>query len=544
MADEVHAGCGSDAGGEPRGEVRSVGVAGDEVVQGRVRLAELVASLSLATDLGTGQPLGHALRTCLLSMELSRRSGVGEERPTDVYYVALLRFVGCTADASETAAAVGGDQIGFNAAMAPALMGTAVEQVRALVATVGEGLPPARRVARVAAMLADPGGASRSLAAHCEAAQLLASRIGVGPGVVAALGRAYERWDGKGLPAGIVGEEVPAPIRVVVVARDVDLWVRLVGLDETAEVIRRRAGRAYDPAVAAAFLEDPPGVLAASDVDDTWHATLEAEPTPRSWTGHGNLDATLAAFADFVDLGSPWLRGHSPAVAELAAAAGAVAGLTAEEVRLLRLGGLVHDLGRIGVPAGIWDHPGPLTVDAWERVRLHPYLTERILDRSGVLAPLDRIAACHHERADGSGYHRGARTIELSRSERLLAAADAYQALTEARPHRPPHLSEEAGERLRRDARAGRFDPSDVEAVVVAAGHEPRPVVSARPAGLTDRELEVLRLIARGRSNREVASELVISVKTVGSHVEHIYAKAGVTSRAGATLFAMRYGLL
>jgi HD-GYP domain-containing protein (c-di-GMP phosphodiesterase class II) len=516
----------------------------DAVLDGRVRLAELVASLSLATDLGTGQPLAHALRTCLLSLELTRRSGVGGERPADVYYVALLRFVGCTSDASETAAAVGGDEMGFNAGMAPALMGTAVEQVRALAATVGEGLPAPRRVARVAVMLADPGGARRSLAAHCEAAQLLSSRIGVGPGVTAALERAYERWDGKGLPAGIVGDDVPEPIRVVVVARDVELWVRLVGLDDAVEVIRRRSGRAYDPSVAAAFLDDPRGLVAVTDVDDPWHATLEAEPAPWAWIGPGQLEGTLSAFADFVDLASPWLRGHSPGVAQLAAAAGTVAGLSVEEVRRLRLAGLVHDLGRVGVPTGIWDHPGPLTVDARERVRLHPYLTERILDRSDVLAPLARIAACHHERADGSGYHRGARGPDLSRSERLLAAADAYQALTEARPHRPPHSPGEAGERLRRDARSGLFDPSDIEAVLVAAGHEPSPAVSTRPAHLTDREIEVLRLIARGRSNREVAAELVISAKTVGTHVEHIYAKAGVTTRAGATLFAMQHGLL
>lgn len=517
---------------------------GETVPAGRVRLAELVASLSLATDLGTGQPLAHALRTCLLSVELTRRSGVGSQRPADVYYVALLRFLGCTADASEAAAAVGGDEMGFNAGMAPALMGTAVEQLRALAATVGAGLSAPRRVTRVAAMLADPGGARRSLAAHCEAAQLLASRVGVGEGVTAALDRAYERWDGKGLPAGLVGEDVPEPIRVVVVARDIDLWVRLVGLDDAVEVIRRRAGRAYDPSVAAAFLDDPSGLLAVTEVDDPWHATLEAEPAPREWIGHGQLEGTLAAFADFVDLASPWLRGHSPAVAGLAAAAGTEAGLSPEEVRLLRLAGLVHDLGRVGVPTGIWDHPGPLTVDAWERVRLHPYLTERILDRSEVLGPLARLAACHHERADGSGYHRGARSTDLSRSERLLAAADAYQALTEGRPHRPPHSADEAGRRLRRDARSGLLDPSDVEAVLVAAGHEASPAVRSRPAHLTDREIEVLRLIARGRSNREVAAELVISPKTVGTHVEHIYAKAGVTTRAGATLFAMQHGLL
>lgn len=516
----------------------------DTRVRGPVRLAELVASLSLATDLGTGQPLEHALRTCLLSMELSRRSGVGADRLADVYYVALLRFVGCTADAAETAASVGGDDIAFLAGMAPAFMGTSGEQVRAIVRSTGAGAPLPRRLGRVAGMLADPGGAARSLAAHCEAAQLLSSRLGVGHGVAEALGYAYERWDGKGLPAGLAGEEVPAPVRVVVVARDVELWTRLGGVEAAVDVVARRRGRAYDPAVAEAFGRAPHEILEAVDAADAWQATLDAEPAPRVRIGEDHLDAALGAFADFADLKSPWLRGHSPGVAALASAAATTAGLDAEQARAVRHAGLLHDLGRVGVPNGVWDHAGPLTVEAWEKVRLHPYLTERILSRSPALAPLARAAACHHERVDGSGYHRGADGAQLTRAERLLAAADAYHALTEDRPHRPARSPDEACAELRRGAGAGSFDGDDVEAVVAAAGHEPAAARRARPGDLTDREVEVLRLIARGRTNREVAAELVISPRTVGTHVEHIYAKAGVSTRAGAALYAMEHGLL
>jgi HD-GYP domain-containing protein (c-di-GMP phosphodiesterase class II) len=231
-------------------------------------------------------------------------------------------------------------------------------------------------------------------------------------------------------------------------------------------------------------------------------------------------------------------------VPALVAAAAAAAGHTEAQCRAVRQAGLVHDLGRVGVSNGVWDHPGPLAVDAWEKVRLHPYLTERILSRSQALAPLGRLAACHHERADGSGYHRGARAGELSQPERLLAVADAYHALTEARPHRPARSGADACAELRRMARAGRFATADTEAVVEAAGHAVANVPAGRPADLTEREVEVLRLIARGRSNRQVAEELVISPKTVGTHVEHIYAKAGVSTRAGAALFAMEHGLL
>jgi HD-GYP domain-containing protein (c-di-GMP phosphodiesterase class II) len=515
----------------------------DEATTGPLRLAELVAALSLATDLGTGQPLEHALRTSLLSIELARRSGVDPDQLADVYYLALLRFVGCTADAADTATEVGGDDIGFIAEMSPAWMGSMREQMGAMVRATGAGEPMLRRLGLLAAMLTDTQGANRSIGAHCEAAQLLSVRLGVGAGVTDALGLAFERWDGKGQPAGVAGADVPLPVRVVVVARDIELWSRLGGADAATEVVGRRSGRAYDPDVAAAFLDDPGAVLDATRTPDAWTATLDAEPTPWVRLHDDRLDEVLAAFGDFADLKSPWLRGHSSGVADLARLAAEIAGLDAEEATAVKRAGLVHDLGRVGVANGVWDDPGPLTVEARERVMLHPYLTERILSRSRRLEPYARLAACHHERADGSGYHRGAKHDGLSPSERILAVADAYHAMTEARPHRPAMSHDEAAREIRREADEGRFDRSDVECVLEAAGHEPVRRVAA-PADLTERELEVLALIARGKSNRVVAEELSISPKTVGTHVEHIYAKAGVSTRAGAALFAMEHGLL
>ena len=192
----------------------------------------------------------------------------------------------------------------------------------------------------------------------------------------------------------------------------------------------------------------------------------------------------------------------------------------------------------------VWDHPGRLGVDGWEKVRLHPYLTERILRHVDALAPLARVASSHHERRDGSGYHRGISGAQLTRGGRLLAVADAYHALTEDRPHRSARSPGEACAELRRAVRTGVFEAGDVEPVLAAAGHELTAGRNLHPAGLTDRELEVLCLIARGRSNRQVAESRGVSPKTVGTHVEHIYMKARVRTRAGATLFAMEHGLL
>lgn len=515
----------------------------DPPVTGPLRLAELVAALSLATDLGTASPLEHALRTCLLSLELARRSGVGDDQLAEVYYLALLRLVGCTADAADTAADVGGDDLGFIGALGPVFMGSTSEQLRTIIRSTGAGLPLPRRIGAVATVLTDTKGAQRSIGEHCEAAQLLSARLGVSADVTEALSLAYERWDGKGIPGHTAGTDVPAPVRVAVVARDVDLWVRSAGVEIAVEVVRRRSGHAYDPTVAAAFGDDPHGVLSAANTDDVWEATLAAEPPPWVRVPEHRLEAALAVFADFTDLKSTWLRGHSRGVAALAAGAAAVAGRTSDEIRDLRCAGLLHDVGRVGVPNGVWDTPGRLSIDAWEKVRLHPYLTERVLSRSRRLAPLARLASCHHERSDRSGYHRGAAGADLSTAERLLAAADSYHAMTENRPHRPALSRDAACTELRNAARRGLHESVDVEAVVEAAGHPPQGV-PARPAGLTDRELEVLRLIARGRSNRQVATALVISPKTVGTHVEHIYTKVGVTTRAGAALFAIEHDLL
>jgi HD-GYP domain-containing protein (c-di-GMP phosphodiesterase class II) len=213
------------------------------------------------------------------------------------------------------------------------------------------------------------------------------------------------------------------------------------------------------------------------------------------------------------------------------------------EVLTLRRAGIVHDLGRMGVSNAIWDKRGPLAAGEWERVRLEPYVTERMLCQSDTLAPLAAIAVQHRERLDGSGYPRALSGAAISQPARILGAADAYQAMREPRPHRPSRSAVEAAAELRAEVKAGRLDGDAVEAVLGAAGHR----VSRRregPAGLTQREVEVLRLLARGLSNKEIAQRLVISPKTVGNHVEHIYAKIGASTRAAAGLFAMRHGLL
>src|SRR5262245_44179705 len=264
-----------------------------------LRLAELLASVSLATDLGTGQPAGHALRTCTVGAALAEEMGCGPEEIRTVHQFALLRFLGCTSDAAETAALVGGDDRAINAAMAPVLRGSGREMLGRLVRSVAAGQPPLVRARLVAGALGDPRGTERSLSTHCEVAVMLAGRAGLEQPVFDALAHAYERWDGKGYPSGLAGDAIPLAVRVALVARDVDLAV-LLG-QNPREFVRARRGRAYDPAVVDAFERVGDDVLSELEGADEWETALASEPRPVAIVEPAALDAILTAFADFAD---------------------------------------------------------------------------------------------------------------------------------------------------------------------------------------------------------------------------------------------------
>ncbi|MBN9623966.1 MAG: HD domain-containing protein, partial [Actinobacteria bacterium] len=302
------------------------------------------------------------------------------------------------------------------------------------------------------------------------------------------------------------------------------------------------AGTQFDPGLVDSFAAAAEALFEEVDAVEPWNV-VAAGRTPRRPLLGEELDTALEALADFVDVKSPFTIGHSRGVAALVCAAAGPAELAPEEAELARRAALVHDLGRLGVPNTVWGKPGPLSPAELERARMHVYLGERMLSSSAALAPLAAVAVQHHERLDGSGYPRGLAGGEISPSGRLLAAADCYQARIEPRPHRPAQSPEEAAAGLREEVAAGLLDSGAVEAILAAAGHA-TPRRRQWPAGLTTREVEVLRLLARGLTNKEIAAELVISPKTAGTHVEHIYAKLGVGNRALASLFAAQHGLM
>ena len=502
---------------------------------------ELMAATSLAADAGMSLPLETGLATCLVSVNLARAMQLSSEQTQRIYHLALLEHIGCTAAAHEVAAVVG-DELLMREYAALLDFSDRREMLGFMLAHVTRANPLLMRPIALARAMVGGRRITDSAKDVCEAGQLLAERVGYAQDDVDDLAIVYEHWDGSGFPNGLSGNAIPVPVQIVQVAAVAVNAVRQLGREAGLTLVRGRSGRALAPEPTRALLAGADTILAPLDqTGSLWDDVMAAEPMPAPAPSDDAVDRALAALADLADLKAPYHSGHSRSVGDLAARAAAGFALDANAQRLVRRAGYVHDLGRIAVSSGIWCATRPLRADEWERVHMHPYHTHQVLDRSPFLRSLDAVATDHHERLDGSGYYRGLPASALSASARLLAAADCYQTKTEPRPHRAALPADAAARHLRSEVDAGRFDRDAVEAVLEAAGH---PRGTAAGVRLTNREREILGQVALGRSMREIARALGVSAKTVDGHLQRIYPKIGVSTRSGATLYAVDHGLL
>ena len=408
----------------------------------------------------------------------------------------------------------------------------------------GVGAPFVHRL-RLRATLVATGGAAiaRGFMSHCISTARMAERLGLGQAIADDLQQVFTRWDGRGVPAGVGGDRIAPTVRLFQLADSVEVLHRTQGVDAAVDLARAWRGTQFAPEVVDAFCAASDDVLAGLDEVVDWQVAIAQEPGLQARMTDDELDAALEAVGDFTDLRSPSRAGHSRAVAALSARAAELSGLPPDDVRTLRRAALVHDLGMNGLPATILDKPGPLTPSETERMRMHAYYTERMLARPPALGRVGTIAALANERLDGSGYHRGLSGASIPATGRILAAADSFAAMREPRPYREALPDRAAADALRAGVRAGRLAADAVDAVLAAAGQRPGKRQSG-PGGLTPREVEVLVLIARGASNKQVAQVLGIAPKTAGTHIERIYSKIGASTRSTATLFAMQQGLL
>lgn len=512
-------------------------------------LGEFVATLALAQDNAFGQPLESQLRSCLLATWLCEAAGFDDEVRETAYWVALLRYVGCTGHAHEVAT-VFGDEIAIRAQTLVHDAGNPTEVMRDVIAfaTAGRSESEKDEIVRMIQATAREW-AVHNFSSGCEVADMLALRLDFGPEVRTALGFTFERWNGNGYPAHAKGEAIPLPMRVVHLSHDMEAIARIFSPERALEAARERRDQTYDPALVDVFCAHGRDWFERLRTTEPWDAVLALEPRPRRVLDGETLDDALMVAADFIDLKSPYMGGHSRRCAELAAAAARVLGFSEDAITVLRRAALVHDFGTTAVPNSIWDKPGPLTRAEFDRVELHPMLTEQMLRRSSALAALNPVASAHHEKCDRSGYHKRVRVDAGDPAACVLAAADIYVGLTTERADRPAFSSEDAASELRQLESRGVLEPRACRAVLVAAGHgEPQARRGGKreshPGGLSGREVEVLRLAAKGLTTAQIAERLFISPKTTDHHIQHIYTKIGASTRAAAALWAMEHDVV
>ncbi len=498
----------------------------------------------MVADLGFGLPPQTAMRSCLVATALARRMNLSDDDVRDCFYTALLMHIGCISVAHETSMAFG-DDLRFNKALSDTNLSDPQDIASTMMPEVTRGMTPEARTRIMEfGVIHGRDWGRRVDTGVCEVARYTARRVGLPDSTQRALHEVSEWWNGGWAPRGLAGDDIAIAARVAQAAADAAYFDHVGDADAAVAALRARAGTILDPAIVETFATDPDGFVREANEGDPRDRILEVEPTPvveRSGTG---LREIAAAFGDVADLKIPFLHGHARDVARLATGAARRLRLPTEEIDRLEIAALLHDVGRAGVSNAIWEKRGPLTRAEWEQVRMHAYHSERILATSPSLEHASTIAGMHHERLDGSGYHRCSTAATVALPARILAAADSFSAMTQDRPYRAAKPPDLAAQELTQEVRSGRLDPDATAAVLAEAGHPVERRMAAHPAGLSDRELQVLCLLAEGNSNAEIADQLFISRRTAEHHVQHIYAKVGVSTRAAAALFAMEHGFI
>ncbi|MEX2430980.1 MAG: HD domain-containing phosphohydrolase [Dehalococcoidia bacterium] len=505
--------------------------------------ADLFGVLSLACDAGIGLPAEHTLRVCHIACRLAAQMGLSATQQDDVYFTALLKDAGCTSWATQLATFIATDEIparrDFLFSVDPSSKGQVLQW---MLRYVGRELRPFDRALRVAGFMVHGRDFIREgYLSAAEVARRIAERLGLGIGVQEGVLGVCEQWNGAGMPRGLRGEAIPLAARIVFASVYAEVSHREGGRTAARRLLDERSGKAFDPAVVEAFMaaEQTSSFWPALEEDSAWETVLNSFPDQgNASSGPELLEAIALTFADFVDMKSHYLAGHSRRVAELAEAITARLGLPPAETASVRRAALMHDLGLVAVPSFILNQPmGELGQDARREVCTHVQYGAELTRRAVPLRGEAELIAAHHPELDDAAVGRppmGASIIAVANrfDELTHDSAEGYAVTAEAALHM---LREQAGDV---------FDPDVVQALSGTLGNGHASASPAPPAGLTTREVEVLRMAAAGLSRKEIAQGLVLAESTVRHHLESIYSKLGVSTRVAAVLRAMEYGLL
>ncbi len=438
---------------------------------GAPRLSEIVSALSFALDLTEGRPMGHSARSCILGLRIAAEAGLGEGLTHDLYYALLLKDAGCSSNASRLHSILRADEIRAKGNVKfTDWTRIGWDSAKFALGHIGTGRGWRERVWLLARSAVKNESDSRLLVEiRCERGAAIARRVGFSPRTAEAIYSLDEHWNGKGHPEGRRGENIPLLSRILSLAQTLEVFHARDGAEAAMGVARRRSGRWFDPAlVKAAVSLHRRGALWGELEGDPLAPAVAMEPGEAPRVSAATLDGICEGFADIIDAKSPFTYRHSHGVATAAATIAAQMGLGASGVRLLRRAGLLHDIGKLAVPNSILEKPGKLTAEEWATMRLHPHYTFEVLRRVPVLATMSDVAAAHHERLDGKGYHRGLTGEQLGREARILAVADVFDALAAHRPYRAGMPLEKVFAILRSETPGG-LDTEAVEALYEAS---------------------------------------------------------------------------
>jgi putative nucleotidyltransferase with HDIG domain len=415
----------------------------------QLRMSDLISALSLALDLTEGQPMGHSVKACVLGMRIADILDLPLEERSNLYYALLLKDAGCSSNAARMYEIFGGDErVAKKEVKITDWSRLTMDGLDYLSRNVMPGKSRLERVLAIANIAIRRKEQSEELfQLRCERGGQIARKIGFSEATTEAIYNLDEHWDGNGFPHGRKGAEIPLLSRIMNLCQTLEVFATVSGPHDAFQVIEDRSGAWFDPEIVASCrrLENDAALWELIEGPNVRQHVIELEPLSLfAYADDAKLDGVCEAFADVIDVKTPYTNQHSRQVTHYALAIGKRIGLSDADLTIVRRAALLHDIGKLSVPNKILDKPGKLTAEEWETVRLHPYYTQRILERISGFNHLAFIASTHHEKLDGSGYYRNLRATQLPASSRAIALADIYDALTAKRPYRDAMPAEKA----------------------------------------------------------------------------------------------------
>jgi HD-GYP domain-containing protein (c-di-GMP phosphodiesterase class II) len=407
---------------------------------GTIRLSDVVSALSAALDLTEGQPMGHAVRSCILGMRIAEELRLPAQDRSDLYYALLLKDAGCSSNSARMHQILGSDdikakrEVKFEDWTKPSLSG-----LRYLLRNVLPGASLAQRLVKAVELgFEQKRNNAEVIGARCERGAEIARKIGLNQASAEAIRSLDEHWSGAGYPEHRKGQEIPILSRIMNVSQTLEVFARALSPADAVKVIEDRGGSWFDPEIVniVRSLEHDQELWERVRSEDARDYVLQMEPGTAVRATAERVDSICRAFAEVIDAKSPYTFTHSMGVAEAAVDISEGLGLAPQTTTMVRRAALLHDVGKLSVSNAILEKPGKLNEEEWKAMKMHPVYTKAILEKISGFQDLAFVAGAHHERLDGNGYPQGLTSEQLPLTARIICVADVYQALTEKRPYR------------------------------------------------------------------------------------------------------------